>query len=270
MYFTGRGKDISSPTFQSIGVVEVRGVIINAEPVLKILGDYRRDKRIKAIVLRIDSPGGGVAPTQEIYREIIRTKSKKKIVASLGNVAASGGFYIAAAADQVMANPSTATGSIGVIMHYTNYEELFGKIGLKSVVIKSGEFKDIGSPTRDMTDKEREVLNRMIQRVHQQFVEDVSAARNLPVERVAALADGRIFTGDEALELGLVDKLGNFTDAVELAQKLSGVKGRTRLIYPKKKKPGFWDMLTQKSQLKMIPDLLEQPFGLQYLYSPRL
>ena len=252
----------------SVGVIEIKGIISRAEPVLRTLVQFRNDKNIKAIILRVDSGGGGVAPTQEIYREIMRTRSKKKVIASLGNLAASGGIYVASAANYILANPGTLTGSVSVIMHFTNYEGLFEKVGLRSISITSGEFKDIGSPTRKMTDKEKKILQRLVDQIHQQFVNDLAKARGLPLEKISALADGQIFSGEEALELGLVDQLGNFEDAVAYAQKVTGLSKRPRLVYPKKKKNWLLDILTGKSQVNLLPDRFSHPFRLEYLYAP--
>ena len=254
----------------AIGVVEIKGVIVNSEAILGILASFSRDQRIKAVILRIDSPGGGVAATQEIYREVMRTRQRKKVIASLGSMAASGGIYIASAADKILASPGTLTGSIAVIMHFANYQELFRKVGLKSVIIKSGEFKDIGSPTRKMTPREKEILQYLVDQVHQQFIKDVAKARKMPVEKVAALADGRVFTGEEAVRLGLVDSLGNFEDAVALAQKILGLKTRPKLVYPKRKKSWLWDLITGEDRTSVLPDWLKLPFQLQYRYVPGL
>ncbi len=251
-----------------IGVIEIKGIIVRPESVLRTLVRFRNDKNIKAIILRVDSSGGGVAPTQEIYREIMRTRSKKKVIASLGSLAASGGIYVASAADYILANPGTLTGSISVIMHFTNYEDLFKKVGLKSFSITSGEFKDIGSPSRKMTDKEKKILQRLVGQIHQQFVNDLSKARGLPLEKIKALADGQIFTGEEAVELGLVDRLGNFEDAILYAQKISGLTERPKLIYPKKRKHWLLDILTGKSEINLLPDWYGHPFRLEYLYAP--
>ncbi|MBW2623266.1 MAG: signal peptide peptidase SppA [Deltaproteobacteria bacterium] len=252
----------------SIGVIEIKGIILKAEPVLRTLVQFRNDKNIKAIILRVDSSGGGVAPTQEIYREIMRTRSQKKVIASLGNIAASGGIYIASAANYILANPGTLTGSVSVIMHFTNYEDLFEKVGLKSISITSGEFKDIGSPTRGMTEKEKRILQRLVDQIHQQFVNDLAKARGLPLEKINALADGQIFSGEEAVELGLVDKLGNFEDAIAYAQKVTGLTERPKLVYPKKKKSWFLDILTGESQVNFFPDRFSHPFRLEYVYAP--
>jgi protease-4 len=183
-------------------------------------------------VLRIDSPGGGVGPSQEIYREVMKTRLIKKVVASLGSVAASGGYYSASACDGIMANPGTITGSIGVIMEYANFKDIIKKIGLTPVVIKSGEYKDMGSPLRDLEDSEKKLLQGVVDEIHSQFVKDVATGRNLDEEKMATLADGRIFTGARALDLQLVDRLGNFGDAVEWAGTLAGITGEVTPVYP--------------------------------------
>lgn len=233
-----------------IGVVHIQGVILDARPVLKHLNRYREDPSIQAILVRIESPGGAVAPSQEIYREIrrIREETPKKVVASMGSVAASGGYYIASAADKVVANPGTITGSIGVIMELADLSPLLEKVGVRSQVIKSGPFKDTGSVFRPMTPEDRKVLQELIDNVYQQFIEAVAEGRGMDVETVRRLADGRVYSGAQALELGLVDALGNFEDAVRLAAELAGIPGRPRLVEPR---PRFslWDLLTQKISL---------------------
>ncbi|MGA3086314.1 MAG: signal peptide peptidase SppA, partial [Thermodesulfobacteriota bacterium] len=199
-----------------IGVVSIRGVITESKEVVEQIKKYRKDNRVKAIILRIDSPGGATGASQEIYREVQRTVTKKKVIASMGNVAASGGYYVALAADKIVANPATLTGSIGVIMEVSNIKELLQKIGVSLEAIKSGPYKDIGSPVREMKPEERRLLEEVIQNVHQQFIEVVSKGRRLCREQVEKIADGRIFTGQQAKALGLIDELGSFEDAVEL------------------------------------------------------
>ena len=226
-----------------VGVIPIVGAIEDSTVVLKQLSDFTKDNSIKAIILRIDSPGGGVGASQEIYREIGRTREKKPVVVSMGGVAASGGFYIAAACDRIVANPGTITGSIGVIMQYYKYKELAEKIGFKQEVIKSGEFKDIGNPQRDLTERDRAILDAVISDVQSQFVDAVATGRNLPAEKVREIADGRIFTGAMAKELGLVDELGNFEDAVMLTKELSGIEGEVNLVYPQKKKLKLLDIV---------------------------
>lgn len=227
----------------NVGIVEIVGVIASSKEVSRQLKDFRENPDIKAIVLRIDSPGGGVGPSQEIYREIIKTRKIKKVVASLGSVAASGGYYAASATDAVVANPGTITGSIGVIMEYANLQKLMEKIGLTPVVIKSGEFKDMGSPVREITPEERAILQGVADEVHHQFVRDVAAGRSLEQAQVEKLADGRIYTGETALDLHLVDRLGNLEDAVAWAAELGGIKGRVEPVYPKEKRLGIFKEL---------------------------
>ncbi|MFK5953062.1 MAG: signal peptide peptidase SppA, partial [Desulfobacterium sp.] len=217
----------------NVGVVEISGLISSSKEIIENLSAFRKDADIEAIVLRIDSPGGGVGPSQEIYREVMKTRLVKKVVASLGAVAASGGYYSAAACDGIMANPGTITGSIGVIMEYANFKEIIKKIGLTPVVIKSGEYKDIGSPLRDLADKEKRLLQGVVDEIHSQFVKDVATGRNIEEEKMATLADGRIFTGAKALDLHLVDRLGNLGDAIEWAGVLAGITGDVVPVYPR-------------------------------------
>jgi protease IV len=226
-----------------VGLIDVKGTIISSQETLKQITNFRKEASIKAIVLRIDSPGGSVGPSQEIYREIRRTAQSKPVVASLGSVAASGGYYIASAASYIVANPGTITGSIGVIIHFPNLQELFGKIGYQMITIKSGQFKDIGNPARDMTPEEKELLQATIDETYHQFVRDVALARNLPEDRVREVADGRIIMGEKALELKLVDQLGNFEDAVAKAGELAKIEGEPEVVKPKKSKFSLLDLV---------------------------
>lgn len=226
-----------------IAVVPVKGVISDSKEVVDQLKKYRKDDKIKAIILRIDSPGGSTAASQEIYREVERTTPKKKVVVSMGNVAASGGYYIALAADKIVANPSTLTGSIGVIMEITNFKEILRKIGIGHEAIKSGPYKDIGSPLRDMKPEERRLLQEVIATVQRQFVDVVVKGRKLSRDQVEKIADGRVFTGAQAKDLGLVDSLGSFEDTVDLTKKMVGLSGEVKLIYPDKKKLSLWNLI---------------------------
>jgi protease-4 len=228
-----------------IGVIPIQGNIEDPEPVLSQLIKFKKDDGIKAIILRIDSPGGSVGPSQEIYREVRKTIETKKVIVSMGNLAASGGYYIASAADKIVANPGTITGSIGVIMEFIQLRDLLGKIGVGLEVLTSGEFKDIGSPHREMTEKDRELLRTLINDIQEQFVDAVALGRDLPVEKVREIADGRIFTGARAKELGLVDALGNFRDAVDLAKDMTGITGEVTLVYPSKPRIRLWDLIFQ-------------------------
>jgi protease-4 len=244
-----------------IGVVPINGIIRDADTIIEQMIAFRNDRQIKAIILRIDSPGGGVGPSQEIYSETRRTSRTKKVVASLGSVAASGGYYVASAADSVVANPGTLTGSIGVLMEFVRFEELLKKIGVEMQVIKSGEFKDIGSPNRKMTDEEKEMLSTLLEDIRNQFVTAVSQGRNMPEEAVLALADGRIFSGRQAKDLGLVDSLGNFRDAVSVAKRLAHIKGEVKLVYPQKRRRSFlWDLLF-RDLTEAVLERIDRPLG---------
>ncbi len=219
-----------------IGLIRVEGTILDARETVDELKRFGKNSLVKAIVLRIDSPGGGVVPSQEIHDAVkrIRTDHQKKVVASMGTVAASGGYYIAAATDRILANPGTLTGSIGVIMELANLEGLFKKVGVKSIVVKSGRYKDLGSPFREMGEGDRRILQAVMDDVHRQFIHAVAEGRSLPVKEVRPLADGRIFTGRQAKEMGLVDELGNLHDAIRLAAKLGGIEGEPKVVEPRK------------------------------------
>lgn len=228
---------------EKVAVLRVEGIILNSEGVIKELKKYSRDSSVKAIVIRVDSPGGGVAASQEIFDEIIKVKEKKKIVVSMGSVAASGGYYISSPADIIVANAGTLTGSIGVIMELPNFEGLMEKIGIKSQIIKSGRHKDIASAFRSMTEEEEQILQALLDDVHDQFIQAVAESRDMDYKEIKKLADGRIFTGRKAKELGLVDELGNLEYAIKLAGKISGIKGEPQVI-SKKKKLSFWNLLS--------------------------
>jgi|UniRef100_A0A7C3UZF4 protease-4 len=220
---------------EKVGVVEVTGLISSSTPILEQLKKFREDRSIRAIVLRVSSPGGAVAPSQEIMEEVIKTKKVKKVVASFGSMATSGGYYVACGADLIMASPGSATGSIGVIMQLANVEQLTKRLGLDFYSLKAGALKDMGSPFKPLTPEERAVFQSLLNNIHEQFIKDVAENRKLPIEKVRSLADGRVFTGQEAKALGLVDAMGNFNDAVERAGRLGGIKGRVEPVYPEKK-----------------------------------
>jgi len=250
-----------------IAIINIESIIAQSSNTVRQIKKYADDKSIKAIVLRIDSPGGGVAPSQEIYSEIlkVRKNSNKIVVTSMGNLAASGGYYIACASDKIVANPGTLTGSIGVIMTFTNIEELMKKIGLKTEIIKSGEFKDIGSPMREFTEKEKKLLQGVIDDVYDQFVNAVSVGRSIAVQKVKELSDGRIFTGRQAFEIGLVDKLGSLEEAIKLAAELVGIEGKPKIVSEKKESNLLFKLLENKV-LSYLPKQLHIIPGLQYLW----
>lgn len=223
-------------TSGKIGIVEIKGLITSAEKPIRELTEFRKDRHIKAVVLRIDSPGGAVGASQEIFEEVRRTDQIKPVVASLGSLAASGGYYAALGARKVLASPGTLTGSIGVIVKFPNLTEIFDKIGYHSEIVKSGKLKDIGAMNRPMTAEEKALLQDIIDNVHQQFVRAVAESRSLSHEQVLKFADGRIFSGEQALKLGLIDQFGNFTDAVMVASKLAGMKNELpELVYSSEK-----------------------------------
>ena len=218
-------------TGQKIGVVEVIGVITSSRDIVRQLREFGDDESIHGIILRIDSPGGSVAPSQEIYDAVLKIrKNGKKIFASMGNLGASGGYYIAAAADKIFANPGTLTGSIGVIMAFSNFEELLRKVGLRPEVIKAGKFKDTGSPNRAMTKEERQYLQNVVDDVHSQFVEAIAIGRGINIDEARKLASGRIFTGRQAKELNLIDSLGGLEDAIASLAQTVGIIGRPKII----------------------------------------
>jgi protease-4 len=262
------GRPSRLPIGAKVGVVEVEGVIGSSKETIEQLIDFRDDDTVKAIVLRIDSPGGGVGPSQEIYEEVKKAVEVKPLVVSMGSVAASGGYYIAAPAQRIVANPGTITGSIGVIMEFTNFQDLLGKIGLKNQVIKSGEHKDIGSPTRPMTEEDRRILQTLIDDVHQQFIDAVAEGRKLAPEKARALADGRIFSGRQAKQYGLVDELGNLQDAIGAAADLAGIEGEPNVVYPPPEKPEFFRYLIEESASQLRHGLQQKAAtGLSYVWS---
>lgn len=253
---------------EKVGVIVIRGVIANPQPILTHLKEFRNNKDVKAIVLRIDSPGGGVGPSQEIYEEVKKTSRLKKVVASLGAIGASGGYYVAAAADHIMANPGTITGGIGVIIEFANFEELFKKIGVSAFVLKSGEFKDMGSPLRQMTNAEKKLLQGFVDNVHQQFVTAVAEGRKMPEEKVRGIADGRILSGEQAQKLGFLDSLGNMEDAIALAAKLGGIKGEPLVFYAKKKKFSLFEYLFGSSLIGVLDEITTSALYCGYLFVP--
>jgi protease-4 len=213
-----------------VALIRIEGPILDSKDTIDEIKDYVKDPSIKAIVLRVDSPGGAVAPSQEIYEEVRKAIAKKMVVVSMGSIAASGGYYIASPATRIIANPGTLTGSIGVIMEIPNLEGLMNKIGVKTEVIKSGRHKDIASVFRGINKEEREILQNVLDNVHEQFILAVSEGRKMLRDDVQRIADGRIFTGEQALKVGLIDELGNLEDAIKAAAKLSGIKGEPSVV----------------------------------------
>jgi protease-4 len=259
---------IETGSGERVGVVEIIGPIVDSKEITENLKEFRDDDSIRAIVVRIDSPGGGVGPSQEIFRAIQVAKEKKPVVTSMGSLAASGGYYSAAACNGIMANPGTITGSIGVIMGYTNFKEILDKLGLVPVVFKSGAFKDTGSPTRPMREDEKVFLQNFVNKIYEQFVKDVAKSRNMDYRKVKKLADGRIFTGSEAKDLGLVDRLGNLEDAVNWAGELAGIEGEISVVYPPKPRPTLMEYLTESSMNQFFSRFFDSRLSAGYIYKP--
>lgn len=269
----------------AVAIVQVKGAILSgssplspfdsdggaySDQIVEYLKQAQEDSSVKAIVLRIDSPGGSVVASDEIYQQLL--KVEKPTVVSMGELAASGGYYISAPADLIMANPATLTGSVGVIAQVTNLEELMEKIGVEVVVIKSGIYKDEGSPFREMTEEEKAIWQAIIDEAYDQFVTIVAEGRDLPEEKVREIADGRVYTGKQAMELGLVDELGNLPEAIDRAAELGGIEGKPRLVEYHRPPTLFEALFSapgsrpfQPSDLAKLLDLEGRP-SLQYLY----
>ncbi len=248
-----------------IAVVEIEGIIGDSRDVNEQLDAYEKNDDVRAVILRINSPGGGVVPSQEIYDKVLKLRERKTVVVSMGVLAASGGYYIASAADRIVANPGTVTGSIGVIMQFSQVDELLEKIGLKARVIKSGIYKDTGSPLRDMTDEERLILQEMVDDIHNQFIEAVLANRDIPREKLMKISEARVFTGRQALKEGLVDELGGFEDAVAVAADLAGIEGEPTIIYPRKR-GGLLHYLLSEAASALSEALAKNDMNISYLY----
>ncbi len=235
--------DDGLPGGAKVAVVEIEGVIgtevargLDTDELVRTLHEYRDDPAIRAVVLRINSPGGVVAPTQEIVSAVRRLReAKKPVVASLGSVAASGGYYVAVAADRIFASPGTLTGSIGVVMQLANLEGLLKKVGVEYVVVKAGSFKDVGNFARPMTPEERRILQSLLDDVYEQFIGAVAEGRHLDLETVRGFAEGRIFSGRQAQALKMVDELGGLEDAVEAAARMAGLPGKPKVVYPRRR-----------------------------------
>lgn len=250
---------------EKVAVVRIEGPIMDSKNTVDEIKGYLNDPSIKAIVLRVDSPGGAVAPSQEIYEEVKKATLKKKVIVSMGSVAASGGYYISAPADRIIANPGTLTGSIGVIMEIPNIEGLMNKIGVKTEVIKSGRHKDIASAFRKMGKEERLILQGVLDDVHEQFIKAVSDGRKIPFDEVKKLADGRIFTGKQAMGVRLVDELGTLEDAIAAAGRLAGIKGEPEVV-TKKERFSIVDILRGKFP-KELSDIFPT-VKIKYLLAP--
>ncbi len=267
LFAAGRsgGGDLSLSR-NKIAVLPIEGEIVESRETIEALHKYAENDSIKAIVIRINSPGGAIAPSQEIYSEI--RKIDKPVIASMDSVAASGGYYIAAACDQIVANPGTITGSIGVIMQWLEYEELVKWAKMRPETITSGELKGAGSPFKKLSDVERQYLQRIVLQLHSQFVKAVVEGRQgrMNAAEVGGVSDGRVFTGEEALSLKLVDRLGNLDDAVAMAADLAGVKGEPDIIYPRRRNRTLFDLLADDGQSKSLLDQIIKGRAARFLY----
>jgi protease-4 len=257
-----------------VAVVELVGVIESANDIVKQFKKYREDNSIKAIVFRIESPGGGVAASQEIYEEVKKTREAgMPIVVSMGSVAASGGYYVSCGASKIVANRGTVTGSIGVIAQFVRLDPLLGKIGIEMTTIKSGKFKDVGNPYREMTKEDKAYFQRLIDGVYMQFITVVERERNILLDSVRIIADGRVYTGEQAHEIGLVDTLGTYEDAIAIASKMAGIKGKPSIVKERKKRVSIFDLMFDGSKLTSLlgvkDDFANQPI-LQYKMVPGL
>src|SRR6266849_542607 len=258
-----------------IGVVDLEGVIIDPRVVVPQLKKFGDDNSIKAIILHVNSPGGGVAASEEIYREVkrIRDEKKKRIVASISSVGASGAYYISAATNKIYADKGSIVGSIGVIASWTNYGDLLHWAKLKDITMKAGEFKDTGSPTRDMTPAEKEYVQSLIDNMHGQFIQAVADGRNsdgrkVKVEDIRAIANGKVWTGEQALSLKLIDQVGDFQAAVDDTAKAVGIKGEPVLVHPERERKTVLDLLfgDVSEWLPTREKLLDQHVGFYYLW----
>ncbi|HLA40192.1 MAG TPA: signal peptide peptidase SppA [Candidatus Glassbacteria bacterium] len=245
--FGGKDFEFGGSFGERVGIVEVVGIIEDSREVLQQLRAMGEDKSVKAVVLRVDSPGGAVAPSQEIYDGVrrLRLEDKKPVVVSMGSVAASGGYFVSCAADSVLASPGTLTGSIGVILEFPDLQEVLRKVGIGFEVIKSGPHKDIGSPFRQLSDRERELLQSMVDDVYGQFIEAICESRALERDSLLAIADGRVFSGRQAQDYGLVDRTGGLREAIDVAGRMSGLGENPKTVRARKKRLSVWDLLEE-------------------------
>jgi len=264
------GEYVSSGSGDKIAIVEINDVIVSSEKTVEQIKKFREDKSIKAIILRINTPGGGVAASQEIYEEVRRTRNSGKIVVvSMGSIAASGGYYIAVGSSLIVSNPGTLTGSIGVIAQFISIKDLAEKLGINQTTIKSGNLKDAGNPFRVMNDSDKAYFQDVVDNSFGQFLDVVAKERKMDKETLLKYANGRVFTGLQAKEYGLVDSLGTFEDAIRITSKMAGIEGEPRIVREKKRFSFFEEMLGSK--IEDVTDikgkLFDEPI-LQYKFAP--
>ncbi|PIU58346.1 MAG: signal peptide peptidase SppA [Deltaproteobacteria bacterium CG07_land_8_20_14_0_80_38_7] len=258
--FVSSDEDGLKSVFSSgeVGLVNIEGGIYFSHDIVERLDKYRNDKSIKAVVVRIESPGGSLAASQEIYEAIKRVAKEKPVIASMGDVAASGGYYVACGANKIVANPGTITGSIGVRMELVQIGELLTWAKIQHETLKSGKFKDIGSPDRPLTLEERELLEKLLVEMHGQFKKTVSESRDIKLDKLNEIADGRVFTGEQAKELGLVDELGGLFDAVQIAGKLAGIKGEPNVVEKYKDEEDWWVKYFFESAMTRLDKIISE------------
>jgi protease-4 len=272
VYFSVRSqqKDTFGGFGDKIGIVDLEGVIVTPKDVVEQLRKYGDDSSIKAIIIHVDSPGGGAAASEEIYREVlrIRDEKKKRIVASIETVGASGAYFVSSATSKIFADNASIVGSIGVIAEWYNYEELMKWAKLQQITLKAGEFKDTGSPTRPMTPEERAYMQGLIDNMHSQFIHSVAVGRKMKDEDVRTLANGKVWTGEEAVPLKLVDQIGDFRAAIEDTAKSVGIKGEPTLVHPEKERKSMLDLLfgDVSDYLPSRAKLMETNVGFYYLW----
>ena len=273
VYFTARTqqKDSFAGGFgNKIAVVDLEGVILSPKDVVEQLRKYADDSSVKAIIIHVNSPGGGAAASEEIYQEVLRIRDvkKKRIVASIETVGASGAYYVSSATNKIFADNASIVGSIGVIAEWYNYEELLKWAKLRAIVLKAGEFKDTGSPVREMTPAERAYMQGLIDNMHGQFIQSVATGRRMKVEEIRPLADGKVWTGEQARPLKLIDQVGDFRAAVEDTAKSVGIRGEPTLVRPEKERKGLLDLLFGDAE-EYLPDpakLMQTNAGFYYLW----
>jgi len=272
VYFSVRSqqKDSFAGFGDKIAVVDLEGVILTPKDVVEQLRKYGDDSSIKAIVIHVDSPGGGAAASEEIYREVLRIRDQKKkpIVASIETVGASGAYFVSSATSKIFADNASIVGSIGVIAEWYNYEELMKWAKLQQITIKAGEFKDTGSPTRPMTPEERAYMQGLIDNMHSQFIHCVAVGRKMKDDDVRTLANGKVWTGEQAVPLKLVDQIGDFRAAIEDTAKSVGIKGEPTLVHPEKERKSMLDLLFGdiSDYLPSRAKLMETNVGFYYLW----
>lgn len=272
VYFSVRSqqKDTFSGFGDKIGVVDLEGVIVSPKDAVEQIRKFGDDNSIKAIVLHVNSPGGGAAASEEIYREVLRVRDekKKRIVASIETVGASGAYFVSSATSKIFADDASIVGSIGVIAEWYNYEELMKWAKLQQITIKAGEFKDTGSPTRPMTPAERAYMQSLIDNMHTQFIRCVAVGRNMKDDDVRVLADGKVWTGEQAKPLKLIDQIGDFRAAIEDTAKSVGIKGEPTLVHPEKERKSMLDLMFGdiSDYLPSRAKLMETNVGFYYLW----